>query len=259
VPGFRFRYRLNGEPPTIRRLAFKNTATLTRGDLLNLEGDEVNLGAVGDSDLVGVALETLSGTASSSYIQVVTDADAVYGVEDENPRIRGSTLDLIGATGAQGVGTGSDGALQVAMDCTDGQETLVCIKAGMHGELKRTGGRLNAAIANAVVRVHSEYIGRGPTRARAFYRHDMVVVVMQDALTTGERSIATAGKPEAVLELRRQYQEAMKAQMIAAIEELTGHKVVAFMSDNHIEPDISAELFILDRPIAGEHSPGEPV
>ena len=30
--------------------------------------------------------------------------------------------------------------------------------------------------------------------------------------------------------------------------ELTGRKVVAFMSANHIDPDLAAEIFVLDGP-----------
>jgi hypothetical protein len=36
-------------------------------------------------------------------------------------------------------------------------------------------------------------------------------------------------------------------------EELTARKVVGFMSDNHIDPDITVEVFILE-PLASEES-----
>src|SRR4051794_37202191 len=32
------------------------------------------------------------------------------------------------------------------------------------------GGELNASVARAAVRLHRSYVGRGPTRARAFFR-----------------------------------------------------------------------------------------
>jgi hypothetical protein len=34
-----------------------------------------------------------------------------------------------------------------------------------------TGGELNSAIANGVVRIHSDHAGRGPATAPAFFRH----------------------------------------------------------------------------------------
>jgi uncharacterized protein YbcI len=38
----------------------------------------------------------------------------------------------------------------------------------------------------------------------------------------------------------------MREALVAHIEELTGRKVVAFMSDNHIEPDMAVEIFVLE-------------
>jgi uncharacterized protein YbcI len=38
----------------------------------------------------------------------------------------------------------------------------------------------------------------------------------------------------------------MEADSRAAVERLTGHKVVACISGNHLAPDIAAEVFILD-------------
>ena len=35
------------------------------------------------------------------------------------------------------------------------------------------------------------------------------------------------------------------------IEELTGRNVIAFLSQAHIEPDITLEVFLLDEPLDG--------
>jgi uncharacterized protein YbcI len=252
MPGFTFRHRLNGEAPTIRRVRFKNSETLTNGDMLNLESGEVDLGASGDGQLLGVAQQTKAGTAATTYIEVLIDGDAVYGVEDDHARVKGVTLELTGVTGDQGVTESTDGALEVVMDCSDAEETLVRITTGKHGETPPAGGRLNSAIANAVVRIQRKHIGRGPTRAQAFFRHNFVVVVMHDALTRAERSLTADGRTEAVLSVRRQFQETMRVDLVSAIEELTGCKVMAFMSANHVDPDVAAEIFILDQPVPGE-------
>lgn len=117
-----------------------------------------------------------------------------------------------------------------------------------------TGGRLNQAIANAVVRRHKRFLGRGPTKAQAFFRHNVVVVVMQDTLTEAERNLAASGDHAAVLEMRQRYQQTMRVDLEDAIEELTGRKVEAFLSGNHIGPDLAFELFVLDRPVEGEQA-----
>ena len=49
-----------------------------------------------------------------------------------------------------------------------------------------------------------------------------------------------------VLDYRAEFQAAMREDAIASIEELTGRKVMAFMSANHIAPDLAAELFVLE-------------
>jgi uncharacterized protein YbcI len=104
---------------------------------------------------------------------------------------------------------------------------------------------LSAAISNAVVRLLAEYTGRGPTKARTYINDDYVAVVLQDTLTKGERSLVRDGKADLVLSTRKAYQNTMRIDLIAAIEKLTGRTVYAFLSDNHVEPDIAVESFVL--------------
>lgn len=108
------------------------------------------------------------------------------------------------------------------------------------------GGKLNAAISRAVVRLLAESTGRGPTQSRTTIDRDLVVVVLQNTLTSGERYLAANGRSGQVLAMRAAYQEAMSTACIAAIEELTDRTVAAFMSANHIDPDVAAEIFILE-------------
>jgi uncharacterized protein YbcI len=107
-------------------------------------------------------------------------------------------------------------------------------------------GQLNAAISNALVRIQREYFGRGPTKARASLRDDMVVAVMEDTLTKAERNLVADGRHEEVMNMRRSFQHTMRADVIAAVEELTGRKVIAFMSDTHVDPDLACEVILLE-------------
>ncbi|MBA3328615.1 MAG: DUF2294 family protein [Solirubrobacterales bacterium] len=109
-----------------------------------------------------------------------------------------------------------------------------------------TGGSVAAAISNAVVRIMSEYTGRGPTKARASIRDDLIVVLMQDTMTKGERSLYAAGDGDLVLQTRARYQHTMSQDLVAAVEMLTERKVIAFMSANHLDPDMAAETFVLE-------------
>lgn len=132
MAGFTFRYRLGGGAPTIQDLTFKDTETLTKGDLVNLETGEIDLAATGDTALVGVALETKAGTDSTTKLQVISDPDAVYAVVDNNARLIGATLDISGATGAQTVTTSSNQDVVVVANSSATEETLVMIKRNEH-------------------------------------------------------------------------------------------------------------------------------
>lgn len=130
--GFRFRYRLSGGMPTIQTLTCKDTETLTKGDLVNLESGEIDLAATNDTALVGVVLETKAGTDSTTTYKVITDKDAVYGVYDANARAIGATLDISGATGAMTVAASLNVDLVVVANSTAAEETLVMIAPGEH-------------------------------------------------------------------------------------------------------------------------------
>jgi uncharacterized protein YbcI len=107
-------------------------------------------------------------------------------------------------------------------------------------------GELAAAISNAVVRALARTTGRGPTKAKTTLGENGVFVVLQDTLTVGERTLAEAGEAVAVLDLRRRWQRVMQADVSQEIERLTGRKVIGFMSDNHIDPDLAVEVFVLE-------------
>ncbi len=106
-------------------------------------------------------------------------------------------------------------------------------------------GSISAAISSAVVQLMREYTGRGPTKARTYIDEDLITVVLQDTLTMGERSLVRDGEADLVLTSRKAFQRTMSTQMIAAVERLSGRSVFAFLSDNHIDPDIAVETFVL--------------
>jgi uncharacterized protein YbcI len=112
-------------------------------------------------------------------------------------------------------------------------------------------GALTAAISNSMVGLLRDSTGRGPTRARTTIDENMIVCVMGATLTKGEQSLVADGKHEVVLHSRRAFQETMQGDAITAVQELTGRRVVAFMSNNHIDPDLAVEVFILES-VAGD-------
>ena len=103
-----------------------------------------------------------------------------------------------------------------------------------------------ARISNLIVGLMSAYTGRGPTRARTSIDEDLISVVLRDTLTKGERSLVADGRSQLILDMRRAYQATMRREMVAGVEAITGRTVIAFLSDNHIEPDVAIESFVLE-------------
>jgi uncharacterized protein YbcI len=116
----------------------------------------------------------------------------------------------------------------------------------------QTGGRLLAAISTSIVGILREHYGRGPMKAKTYALDDIIVVVMRGSgFTALEQTIMDSGEPERVVDLREDFQRMMAVRYKETIEELTDRKVVAFLSQAHVEPDITMEIFFIDRPLDG--------
>ena len=92
--------------------------------------------------------------------------------------------------------------------------------------------------------------------AKATINGDSVMILLGDTLTRGERRLVATGKADRVLQLRHDFQLVMRDELVAAVEHALGRKVIAFMSQNHIDPDLAAEIFILQPDGAATDSPG---
>ena len=114
-----------------------------------------------------------------------------------------------------------------------------------------SGGALLTAISNRIVGILREHYGRGPMRAKTYVLDDIVVCVLRNGFTAIEQTMIETGNPERVVEMRHEFQQMMGASFKEAIEALTGSQVVAFLSQAHIEPDITLEVFFVDPPLDG--------
>jgi uncharacterized protein YbcI len=113
------------------------------------------------------------------------------------------------------------------------------------------GGRLLAEITNRIVAFTRKHYGRGPIKAKTCVLDNLIVCVLSDGFTAIERTMMEGGEPERVLEMRRDFQRMMKARYCEMIEQLTGRGVLAFLSQAHVEPDLTIEIFLMDGPLAG--------
>jgi hypothetical protein len=46
----------------------------------------------------------------------------------------------------------------------------------------------------------------------------------------------------------------MREPLVGAVEQPTGRNVIAFLSDNHIDPDLATETFVLESLAGGDES-----
>jgi uncharacterized protein YbcI len=114
------------------------------------------------------------------------------------------------------------------------------------------GGHLLAAISTSIVGILRDHYGRGPMKAKTYALDDIIVVVMRGSgFTPLEQTIMDSGQPQRVVAMREDFQQVMAERYKDTIEELTGRKVLAFLSQAHVEPDITMEIFFIDAPLEG--------
>jgi uncharacterized protein YbcI len=116
---------------------------------------------------------------------------------------------------------------------------------------ERAQGAISSAISVGAVRLLGEYTGRGPTRARTTIDRDIVMILFAETLTKAEKKLAGNGDGDIVLQMRHRIQHAMRDDLIALVETQLERKVIAFMSSNHIDPDLAVEVFVLQPATTG--------
>ena len=113
-------------------------------------------------------------------------------------------------------------------------------------------GQILAGVSNAVVGIFRECYGRGPTKAKSYMFDNYLVTVLEDILTTVERTLVEHGEEELVRSVRLTFQEKIADRVKGAVTEATGRDVVAYHSQVIFDPPMGFEIFVL------EPDPAEP-
>src|SRR5204863_974520 len=113
----------------------------------------------------------------------------------------------------------------------------------VHGHAR---GEMLAQISTGLVQLHSRFYGKGPTKAKTHLVNDTVISILRGGFTTVERTLIDQGNVDPVYEMRRSFQKVMEEQFTAVVEEATGRKVIAYMSQIHQNPDLAVEIFVLE-------------
>ena len=101
-------------------------------------------------------------------------------------------------------------------------------------------------ISTAAVQLLHEYTGRGPTKAKTLINETWSRSCLRTRSQRASASWSTTAAPSGSSQLRHDYQLAMRDDLIAIVERQLERKVIAFMSQNHIDPDLAVEVFVLE-------------
>jgi uncharacterized protein YbcI len=103
-----------------------------------------------------------------------------------------------------------------------------------------------ADVTNAIVRLHRQHYGKGPTRSKSYLLDDVLICVMQDVLTVGERTLAEAGDEDRVRYTRLAFADAMRDRFAEEVERIVGRPVLGFTSQVLVSRDVVIEMFVLE-------------
>ena len=105
-----------------------------------------------------------------------------------------------------------------------------------------------SAISERIVQLLRTTSGRGPTNASTAISSDLAIVTLGDF-----------GHGDAPMPLRSALHEGIRAEAVAAVEEITGRHVVAYLAAQEDDPDVAIIAFYFHPParVNGHMSPVE--
>ena len=124
-------------------------------------------------------------------------------------------------------------------------DALTGVDMSGEADIERRGDQ-RAQISNAMVALKKRFYGKGPERARSYLMDEYVFCAMEGGLTRNEEVLLEAGEERAVREYRLLFQETMRDTTMAAVEQITGRRVVGYHSQITFHPTRTFEFFVLE-------------
>jgi uncharacterized protein YbcI len=98
-------------------------------------------------------------------------------------------------------------------------------------------------ICNAITAALKQRCGKGPTEVKAYSTHGDVTVVVQDMLTTLERTLVHEGREQLVSQAREVLIGRVAKECRATIEQATGRRVVGWQTE--VNPSADRALMLV--------------
>lgn len=125
-------------------------------------------------------------------------------------------------------------------------------------EPPQEAGAVAQRISQELGAIYQESYGTPPKTITTYLLPDAVIAVMEIELAQHEQLLVAHGSHASVCEVRSAYQRAIAATFTAAVEHMTGRRVVGFLSDTHLDPPFSVEFFKLAPPHEPDEGPADP-
>jgi uncharacterized protein YbcI len=125
---------------------------------------------------------------------------------------------------------------------------MLASERALQEEAKTTAGQTHSLVADVsreVVRIYARFYGRGPTKAKTIFHGDLIVTVLEEIFTKAEEILVKANQFEQVRAHRQAFQDEVEPLFRQVVEEVTGRRVRAFLSQV-TEEGIAAEVFVLE-------------
>jgi uncharacterized protein YbcI len=104
-----------------------------------------------------------------------------------------------------------------------------------------------AEVSSAMIRLHKEQFGRGPTRARTYFAgSDAMTCVLEEALLPAELKMIEVGEHARVRDSRVAFQVATADDFIREVEGILDRKVRAFGSAVDTASNVVFENFVFE-------------
>lgn len=103
-----------------------------------------------------------------------------------------------------------------------------------------------SAVSDALAGLHERHHGHPPATAKTLMMgDDLLACVLGDVYTDVEKTMIELERHAVVCETRSSFQAAVRHRFMAEVERLSGRRVVAFITNHHVDPDLEVELFVL--------------
>jgi uncharacterized protein YbcI len=114
------------------------------------------------------------------------------------------------------------------------------------GQAKSEPAEVAARISDEIAGIHRESYGETVNSIQTHIHEDSVVCVLDITLLPHEQTLLDHDRgQDSIRLLRREYQAAIAPTFAAAVEHMTGRRVIGFLSETHIEPSFSVDFFRL--------------